>query len=224
MGPMAAMALPPQIAVPAVIRNDELPRTRNNLPNTKPRKSAKEIPSAVWINPLRPAFRTSCRFMPKPRATTELCRRVRAIPRLSLMIGCEKLRPKRIPRVSAIGGENNPVTERTRPRAKKIFARVGIDWEKNICPEADQASVPQFDCARPTPLAILPPENVEILQRTSSVGLRWRELAALGRQKEYEWLPIQEASPKWEGMPKGQAVAEERRARTWRARNARGRR
>jgi len=32
-----------------------------------------------------------------------------------------------------------------------------------------------------------------------------------GRPKEYERLPIQEASPKWEGMPKGQAVAEERR-------------
>src|SRR6266480_1996422 len=73
--------------------------------------------------------------MPKPRATTELCRRVRAIPRLSLMNGCEKLRPKRIPRVSAIGGENNPVKERTRPRVKKIFARVGIDREKNISRE-----------------------------------------------------------------------------------------
>src|SRR2546429_9954622 len=38
-----------------------------------------------------------------------------------------------------------------------------------------------------------------------------------GRRKEYEWPPIQEVSPKWEGMPKGQAVAEESRARTWRA-------
>src|SRR5882762_10622772 len=111
--------------------------------------------------------------MPKPRATTELCRRVRAIPRLSLMNGCEKLRPKRIPRVSATGGENNPVKERTRPRAKKIFARVGIDWEKNIRPGAERASGSQSDYARPTRLAILPPDNVEILQRTSSVRIRW---------------------------------------------------
>src|SRR6266446_315787 len=30
------------------------------------------------MNPLRPAFKTSCRFIPKPKATTELCSRVRA--------------------------------------------------------------------------------------------------------------------------------------------------
>src|SRR5437660_8420616 len=118
--------------------------------------------------------------MPKPRATTELCRRVRAIPRLSLMNECEKLRPKRIPRVSAIGGENNPVKERTKPRAKRIFASVGIDCEKSIRPGAERARVPQVDFGRRTPLAILPPENVEIFQRTSSLRLRWRGLAAVG--------------------------------------------
>src|SRR6267154_1961814 len=105
MGPIAAMALPPQIAVPAVIRIDELPRTCKSLPSARPTSSAKEIP-----------------------------------------------------------------------------ARVGIDWEKNIRPGAERASV-LFDRARPTPLAILPPENVEILQRTSSVRLRWRELAAVGVRK-----------------------------------------
>src|SRR2546421_13043217 len=94
--------------------------------------------------------------MPKPRATTELCRRVRAIPRLSLMNGCEKLRPKRIPRVSAIGGENNPVKERTKAKAKKSFARVGIDWEKNKKPGAGRGRVPQVDCGRPTRLGNLP--------------------------------------------------------------------
>src|SRR5258708_39001493 len=78
--------------------------------------------------------------MPKPRATTELWRRVRAIPRLSLMYGCGKLRPKRIPKVSAIGGENNPVNESARARTKTIFARVGIDWEKSIRPGAGWAS------------------------------------------------------------------------------------
>ena len=44
---MAAMALPPQIAVPVVIRKEELPRTCNNFPSVKPRINAKEIPSAV---------------------------------------------------------------------------------------------------------------------------------------------------------------------------------
>jgi hypothetical protein len=46
-GTIAAMALPPQIAVPAVIRIDELPRTCKSLPSARPTRSAKEIPSAV---------------------------------------------------------------------------------------------------------------------------------------------------------------------------------
>src|SRR6266704_5503755 len=70
--------------------------------------------------------------MPKPSATTELCRRVRAMPRLSLMYGCVKLRPKRIPAVRAIGGENNPVKESASARTKIIFGRVGIDCKKSI--------------------------------------------------------------------------------------------
>src|ERR1700682_249044 len=78
--------------------------------------------------------------MPQPRATTELWRSVRAMPRLSLMYGCGKLRPKRIPKVSAIGGENNPVNESARARTKTIFARVGIDWEKSIRPGAGWTS------------------------------------------------------------------------------------
>ncbi len=36
MGPMAAIALPPQMAVPAVIRNEEFPRTRSNFPRARP--------------------------------------------------------------------------------------------------------------------------------------------------------------------------------------------
>src|SRR5229473_354705 len=92
------------------------------------------------MNPLRPAFKTSCRFMPKPSATTEHCRSMRATPRLSPMYGCLKLRPKRIPTVSAIGGENNPVNESASITTKIIFAKVGIDWEKGIRPGAGWAS------------------------------------------------------------------------------------
>src|SRR6266436_5346356 len=68
--------------------------------------------------------------MPKPKATTEHCRSARAMPRLSLMYGCIKLRPKRIPTVRAMGGENSPVKERTTARTKIIFASVGIDCER----------------------------------------------------------------------------------------------
>src|SRR5260370_36628725 len=72
--------------------------------------------------------------MPKPRATTELCRRVRAMPRLSSRYGCGKLRPKRIPMVREMGGESNPVKESARARTKRIFGKRGIDWEKSIRP------------------------------------------------------------------------------------------
>src|SRR5258708_35964995 len=92
------------------------------------------------MNPLRPAFRTSCRFIPKPRATTEHWRRVRATPRLSLTYGCGKLRPKRIPTVRAIGGGSNPVNEGANARTKKIFGGVGIDREKSKKPGAGGGS------------------------------------------------------------------------------------
>src|SRR5260370_33901807 len=74
--------------------------------------------------------------MPKPRATTELCRRVRAMPRLSSRYGCGKLRPKRIPMVRAMGGESNPVNESARARTKRIVGKRGIDWEKSTRPGA----------------------------------------------------------------------------------------
>src|SRR5258708_22920708 len=92
------------------------------------------------MNPLRPAFKTSCKFIPKPSATTEHCRSVRATPRLSLMYGCVKLRPKRIPTVSAIGGENNPVNASANATTKIIFAKGCIDWEKGIRRQPSEAS------------------------------------------------------------------------------------
>jgi hypothetical protein len=52
-----------------------------------------------------------------------------------LIYGCGKLRPKRIPSVSATGGETYPVKARRRPATKRIFGRVGIDQKENIRPE-----------------------------------------------------------------------------------------
>src|SRR6266436_5501324 len=96
------------------------------------------------MNPLRPAFRTSCRFIPKPSATTEPCKSVRAMPRLSLMYGCGKLKPKTIPTVSAIGGESNPVNESASARTKIIFGTVGIGRKESISLEARWASKNQL--------------------------------------------------------------------------------
>ena len=60
--------------------------------------------------------------------------------RVCFMYGCVKLRPKRIPMVSAIGGESSPVKHRTNARTNIIFETVGIDCEKSIRPDAVRAS------------------------------------------------------------------------------------
>src|SRR6266850_8219762 len=92
------------------------------------------------MNPLRPAFRTSCRFIPKPRATTETCKRTRAAVRLGCPYGCVKSKPNRIPERSATGGERIPVSERASARIKRIFARACMERRKSIRGEGERAS------------------------------------------------------------------------------------
>src|SRR5579862_4673486 len=83
IGPTAAMALPPQIAVPALIRNAAFLPTRSTYPSPRPRDIATVIPIAVYRKPERPARATSCKFIPNPSATTEPCSRNFAQPRVS---------------------------------------------------------------------------------------------------------------------------------------------
>src|SRR5258708_21599006 len=68
------------------------------------------------------------------------------MPRLSLMYGCGKLRPKRIPKVSAIGGASRRENESAKGETKIIFASVGIDCGKSIRQEAPRASAGGFTC------------------------------------------------------------------------------
>src|SRR6266436_6709754 len=84
------------------------------------------------MKPLRPAFRTSCRFMPKPRATTQTWSRILADVRAAAAYGCVKHKPNRIPMVRATGGERSPVNERMSARKKRIFARAGITKRKSM--------------------------------------------------------------------------------------------
>src|SRR5262249_31781657 len=105
IGPTAAMALPPQIAVPVVIRNDEFDFTRSPLPKARPTASAKQIPSAVYKNPLLPALITSWRFIPKPSATTDACNKHRDRSGLSAGRGCATVSQNKTPAESAIGGD-----------------------------------------------------------------------------------------------------------------------
>ena len=71
MGATAAMALPPQIAVPTVTRMLALWETRKNRPRISPADMLPVILSAVYRKPLLPALSTSARFIPNPRAMTE---------------------------------------------------------------------------------------------------------------------------------------------------------
>ena len=77
IGPTAAMALPPQIAVPVEMRNAGRDGTEISLPSSVPTSMAKAILRAVYRNPLRPACTTSCRFIPKPSPTTADCSKTR---------------------------------------------------------------------------------------------------------------------------------------------------
>ncbi len=47
IGEIAAIALPPQIAVPAAIRNDAFPATLSKLPKSKPSNMAQLMLTAV---------------------------------------------------------------------------------------------------------------------------------------------------------------------------------
>ena len=64
-----------QMAVPALIRNADLRCTRSVAPSSNPASITAVILMPVYTSPDVPAFTTSCRFMPKPRATTEACSR-----------------------------------------------------------------------------------------------------------------------------------------------------
>src|SRR5215469_5141783 len=120
-GPTAAIALPPQIAVPVEIRNDARGYTSTNFPIAVPTIRAKAIPTAVYRNPLRPARITWCRFMPKPSPTTAACSRYFEIWRDSPGYGWVAIAPKTSPASKANGGEAQGVRQNARPATKSTF-------------------------------------------------------------------------------------------------------
>jgi hypothetical protein len=92
------------------------------------------------MNPVRPAFKTSCKFIPKPSATTHTWRSILAEVRVAAGYGCVKVKPKIIPRLRATGGEMHPVKERTKARKKMIFERAGIARRKSMRVEASTSN------------------------------------------------------------------------------------
>src|SRR5205807_7619778 len=73
MGPTAAIALPPQIAVPVEIRKAEVLCIPKKTPKAMPTSMEKLMLSMVETNPLRPALTTWWRYIPKPNPTTDAC-------------------------------------------------------------------------------------------------------------------------------------------------------
>ena len=74
MGPTAAMALPPQIAVPALMRAEVLRFIcRIFRPMNHPNRRVPNTEIIVNIIPSRPDANDSPKFIPKPSPTTEYC-------------------------------------------------------------------------------------------------------------------------------------------------------
>jgi hypothetical protein len=69
-GAAAAMALPPQIAFPTVIRAPVAPRRRSERASRYPTPIDAEMLTTVYPNPRTPARATAIRFMPAPSPTT----------------------------------------------------------------------------------------------------------------------------------------------------------
>lgn len=70
----AAMAEPPQMAVPAEISAEVLPSSFNLRPSQKPRTKVAQMVVAANSEPFKPRRSTTCKFMPKPSRMTQICR------------------------------------------------------------------------------------------------------------------------------------------------------
>jgi hypothetical protein len=74
MGATAAMALPPQIAVPAAISSVVFFSTFKSFPRTIPPVITRDTEMSVCTKPLLDAVITSSSPIPKPRSTIDTCR------------------------------------------------------------------------------------------------------------------------------------------------------
>ena len=73
-GVIAAIAEPPQIAVPVPINTHSLPGTRSNLPKQSALRNAALIVASVIDSESIPVFATSAIGRPKPSATIDHCK------------------------------------------------------------------------------------------------------------------------------------------------------
>lgn len=109
-GPTAAIALPPQIAVPDEISVDVFSATPNHLPTKYPRINVPKIDAIVKSIPSFPAWITAERFIPNPRRITDACKRYFVGFPVTKGNGLPSVKASNNPRANAIGGE--PIGER----------------------------------------------------------------------------------------------------------------
>jgi|GEM_PF-4899538 len=75
MGPTAAMALPPQMAVPELIKYPVFLSTFSFLAIQLPRNKVPATETMVKSMPSFPEASACCKFIPKPRPITDPCNR-----------------------------------------------------------------------------------------------------------------------------------------------------
>jgi hypothetical protein len=76
MGEVAAIALPPQMAVPTEIKKDKGLSILRNFPAKYPRIITEKILITVSIKPDFPASRASLNFIPNPKPTIDTCNNI----------------------------------------------------------------------------------------------------------------------------------------------------
>ena len=114
---IAAIAEPPQIAVPVPINTHSLPGTRSNLPKQSALRNAALIVASVIDSESIPVFATSAIGRPKPSATIDHCKTCfdeKAIPGVKRASGEKRQRtaiPRKIP-ITAL-----PIKGKARPSA-----------------------------------------------------------------------------------------------------------
>ncbi len=131
IGETAAMALPPQIAVPADNRYDKGLSSLKTFPRMNPKSITLTILTTVNINPVFPACRASSSFSPKPNPTIEICnsRWIYWCKCFSKEFPIKTARPK--PRTRAIGDDIKRVRHKIASMIKTAFRTTSF-WMRSF--------------------------------------------------------------------------------------------
>lgn len=118
---MAAMALPPQIAVPDEIRWEVLGSILNNLPRPYPSNKVVNMDMAENMIPSLPALMAVMQFIPKPKPTTDTCNKICVALWLYCLYGCPVVWASIKPIKRAMGGVNQGVRHAAAAVMNTIF-------------------------------------------------------------------------------------------------------